>query len=410
VALFPLNDWLLPSIALLTALDTADLLLLFWFTMIFDVPRYFISVAVIALVRRKPLPALKLTTSAVVAGHNESQSLRACIESIEADQIVIVDDGSTDAMWEVVQTLLNEGRAQVGIRLPTRSSKPAAINVGLEKCTGEIIFIVDADTTLDAGAVAAALCYFADPKVGGVSCDLKLRNANASLITRFQAIEYASSITIGKQVADMFGIMPNVSGACGAFRGSALRQVGGLGIEVAEDANLSMNLRKHGWNLRFAPEAVAQTTGPETIMGLLLQRLRWDSSIVTIWWRKYAGNLNPFRADFRLANALTSLDVIWFSVILPLVLPVYVLWLWNCVGEFAFTLLFTIFLGLSVLELITLMLIRLPLRLLPYIPLYVIVQNTIMRPLRIIALVSEMVFIISRRDDYIPQHQRWRLS
>jgi poly-beta-1,6-N-acetyl-D-glucosamine synthase len=398
------------SFDLLMALEPADLLLLFWFTVIFDLPRYFISVAVITLIPRKKLSPLKLTNSAVVAGHNESNSLRACVESLEADQIVIVDDGSTDGMWEVAQALLNEGLAHVAVRLPVRSSKPNAINAGLESCTGEIVFIVDADTILDPGAIAAALPYFADPKVGGVSCDLKIRNEETTLITRFQAIEYATSITVGKQVADAFGIMPNVSGACGAFRRSALLQVGGLGMEVAEDADLAMKLRRHGWDLRFAPEAIARTNGPETMVDLLLQRLRWDANIVTIWWRKYAGNLNLSRADFRLSNALTSLDVIWFSAILPLVLPIYIVWLWNYVGEFAFTLLLAVFLCLSVLDLLTLALIRMPLRLLPYVPLYICMQSLIMRPMRIISLLSEMIFIISRQDNYIPQYQRWRLS
>jgi poly-beta-1,6-N-acetyl-D-glucosamine synthase len=399
-----------PSFDLLMAIDPSGFLLLFWFTVIFDLPRYFISVAVITLIPRNQLPPLKLTNSAVVAGHNESRSLRACVESLEAEQIVIVDDGSTDGMWEVAQVLLNEGLAHVAIRLPVRSSKPNAINAGLESCTGEITFIVDADTILDPGAIAAALPYFADPKVGGVSFDLKIRNEETSLITRFQAIEYATSITVGKQVADALGIMPNVSGVCGAFRRSALLQVGGLGIEVAEDADLAMKLRRHGWDLRFAPEAIARTNGPETMIDLLLQRLRWDANIVTIWWRKYVGNLDPFRADFRLSNALTSLDVIWFSVMLPLVLPIYVVWLCNYVGEFAFTLLLAVFLVLSVLDLLTLLLIRIPLRLLPYIPLYICMQHLIMRPMRIISLLSEMIFIISRRDNYIPQFQRWGLS
>jgi hypothetical protein len=48
--------------------------------------------------------------------------------------------------------------------------------------------------------------------------------------------------------------------------------------------------------------------------------------------------------------------------------------------------------------------------LIPYIPFYVCVQNLLLRPLRVIALLSEMIFIISRRDNYIPQAQRWRLS
>jgi biofilm PGA synthesis N-glycosyltransferase PgaC len=399
------------SFNLLSALNPGDLLLLFWFTIIFDLPRYFLSTAVITLTSTKKLSPLQLTTSAVVPGHNESMSLRACVESIEADQIVIVDDGSTDGMWDVAQTLLNEGLAHVAVRLPVRSSKAAGINSGVEKCTGEIIFIIDADTTLHAGAVAAALSYFADAKVGGVGFDLKLRNETASLITRSQVIEYANCITVGKQVADLFGILPNLSGACGAFRRSALLDVGALDIEVAEDADLTMKLRRHGWGLRFAPDAVARTVAPETVIGLLLQRLRWDCGIITIWWRKYAGTLNPFRTEFCFANALTNLDIIWFSVILPLMWPVYVVWLWNHVGsEFALVLLASVFLALSVLELLTLMLIQLPLRLIPYVPFYVCVQNLLLRPLRVIALLSEMIFIISRRDNYIPQAQRWRLS
>src|ERR1700724_1849286 len=38
-------------------------------------------------------------------------------------------------------------------------------------------------------------------------CDLTSRNEETTLITRFQAIEYATAITVGKQVADAFGIM-----------------------------------------------------------------------------------------------------------------------------------------------------------------------------------------------------------
>jgi len=96
---------------------------------------------------------------------------------------------------------------------------------------------------------------------------------------------------------------------------------------------------------------------------------------------------------------------------LPLMWPVYVVWVWNHVGSgFALILLAIVFLALSVLELMNLLLIQIPLRSLPYVPFYVCVQNLLLRPLRIIALLSEMIFIISRRDNYIPQAQRWRLS
>jgi len=192
------------------------------------------------------------------------------------------------------------------IRLPSRQSKPAAINAGLALCSGEIVLIIDADTVLAPGAVAAVLGYFSDPKVGGVNFNLQVRNECATLTTWFQAIEYSIAVSAGKRMADALGILPNVSGAAGAFRRTALEQVGGQDIEVAEDAALSMKLRDAGWRLRFAPDAIARTIAPETMVSLLLQRLRWDSSIITIWWRKHARNLNPFGQHFSFANITTG--------------------------------------------------------------------------------------------------------
>jgi cellulose synthase/poly-beta-1,6-N-acetylglucosamine synthase-like glycosyltransferase len=259
--------------------------------------------------------------------------------------------------------------------LPSRQSKPAAVNIGLALCSGEIVLIIDADTVLAPGAVAVVLGYFSDPKVGGVNFHLQVRNERATLTTWFQAIEYSIAVSAGKRMADALGILPNVSGAAGAFRRTALEQVGGQDIEVAEDAALSMKLRDAGWQLRFAPDAIARTTVPETPVSLLLQRLRWDSSIITIYWRKHARNLNPFGRHFSLANMLTNLDVVWFSAILPLVLPVYLVWLYNSVGEVSITFLVTVFLGLCALDVILCVVTCVPLRFWPYVPYYVIVQN-----------------------------------
>src|SRR5262249_45288128 len=155
---------------LLLSLDPASLALLFWFTLAFDVPRYVISVIVISIFERRALQPLRLTTSAIVAGHNEAHSIRACVKSINADQLIIVDDGSADGMWKVVEQLRAEGLVHKAVRLPVRSSKITAVNIGLEACTGEIIFLVDADTILEPAAIDAALAYFADPKVAGVAC------------------------------------------------------------------------------------------------------------------------------------------------------------------------------------------------------------------------------------------------
>jgi len=395
---------------LLLALDPASLALLFWFTLVFDVPRYLISLAVIFIFERNDLPPLECTTSAIVAGHNEADTIRACVESIDADQIIVVDDGSTDGMWNVVEQLRSEGLVDKAIRLPIRSSKVTAINMALANCTGEIVFIIDADTILERGAIDAALPYFADPQVGGVACELKVANESASLTTRFQAIEYAIAISTGRKVSDALDLISIVSGAFGAFRRSALLRVGGFDMEVAEDAALTMKLRHAGYKIRFAPGAVGKTNVPETLTGLTLQRLRWDAALITIWCRKYIGNLSPLSPDFRLIEALVILDVIWFSIALPFVFPIYCVWLWSQVGEFTFTLLAAILIGLITLDVFVCVLARVPLRLFPYVPLYTVMQNLVMRPVRIAALVGELIFVYSWRNDHVPEQQRWRLS
>jgi poly-beta-1,6-N-acetyl-D-glucosamine synthase len=268
-----------------------------------------------------------------VAGHNEVGTIRDCVESIDADQVIVVDDGSTDGMWGVVGELRSERLVDNAIRLPIRSSKTTAINIALTSCTGEVVFIVDADTVLERDAIQRMLRYFADPHVAGVCGELQVRNETASLTTRFQAIEYAIAISMGRQVSDILDLMPNVSGAFGAFRRSALQRVGGLDMEVAEDAALTMKLRNAGYKIRFAPGAVGCTNVPETVTGLTLQRLRWDAGLITIWCRRCIGNISPLSPNFRLIEALLILDVLWFSIILPLVFPIYCVWLWSKIGE-----------------------------------------------------------------------------
>src|SRR5215831_12582429 len=142
---------------LLTALDLNSLMLFFWFTLLFDLPRYIISAIALACVPWHSPPPKPYSTSAVVAGYNEAKTIRQCVCSLEVDEIIVVDDGSTDDMWLEVGRLKEEGLIGHAIRLPSRQSKPAAVNAGLALCSGEIVLIIDADTVLAPGAVAAVL-------------------------------------------------------------------------------------------------------------------------------------------------------------------------------------------------------------------------------------------------------------
>lgn len=356
----------MPALSFLQSLDATSVILLFWYTLLFEVPRYTIGAVVVCGITlwKRPTSPIRtdFTLSVVLAGHNEAKPLRACVEALAeqtilatlgAIEVVVVDDGSTDRMFEVAKRLQREGKINSALRLEHRGGKSAAVNLGLSVCTGDIVVISDIDTTFDRTAFAEMLGYFADPRVGAVSGSLGVRNATASLITRQQAIEYAIGIALGRILQDALGILSIVSGAFGAFRREALEQVGGQDVEVGEDADLTMKLRRAGWHIRFAPDAHGLTDVPETVSALIAQRLRWDRGLITIWMRKFRSVFDPRQSTFRLLDVVALLDVIVFQIVLALVFPVYLFWLFYYFDAFAVTIIGATLVGLVVLNLVS---------------------------------------------------------
>jgi biofilm PGA synthesis N-glycosyltransferase PgaC len=408
------------ALSFLEALDAISLILLFWYMILFEIPRYAIGTVIVATTRvwRRAKPSIKtnLTLSVVLAGHNEAKSLRACVEAVAEQtilaeiggiEVIAVDDGSTDRMSEVARQLRDEGKIDEVLRLEQRGGKSAAVNLGLSVCTGDVVVISDIDTTFDRDALAELLGYFADPRVGAVSGNLGVRNASASLIARHQAIEYAIGLSLGRCISDSLGTLTIVSGAFGAFRRAAVEQVGRQDVEVGEDADLTMKLRRAGWRIRFAPEAHALTDVPETVSAYIAQRLRWDRGLITIWLRKFRGALDPRQSTFRLIDVVAFVDVIGFQVLLALAFPVYLVWLYYYFGGFAGTIIGATVLGYVVLNLLSFAAAaatgtQTPFRLVIYLPLYTILQVSLLRVIRIIAIAQELIFRTSYRDPYVP--------
>src|SRR5712672_1360728 len=262
----------------LGSLDAVSLLLLFWYTTVFEVPRFVIGGVVtgIAALSDGPRKSLDtdLTVSVILVGHNEALPLRDSVSALGEQslqernrlQVIVVDDGSTDGMANIAHDLQREGLVGEVIRLRHRSGKSAGVNLALGSCDGDIVVIADIDTSFDRDALAIILGHFAaNPRLGAISGDLGVRNERSTLITRCQAIEYGISISLGRRIADMLGILSIVSGAFGAFRRTAIESVGGQDIEVGEDADLTLKLRRAGWRVRFVPEARALTNVPETV-------------------------------------------------------------------------------------------------------------------------------------------------
>jgi hypothetical protein len=60
-------------------------------------------------------------------------------------QIVLVDDGSTDGSWEIIEQLSLRDARVLGIRFRRNFGKAAALSAGFDAATGETIVTMDAD-------------------------------------------------------------------------------------------------------------------------------------------------------------------------------------------------------------------------------------------------------------------------
>lgn len=97
---------------------------------------------------------LKLPLSVVIPCYNEADGLlelhrritSVCQQCVGAQyELVLVNDGSADATWQVMQQLSTQDPRVVAINLSRNYGHQLALSAGLQMCRGERIFILDAD-------------------------------------------------------------------------------------------------------------------------------------------------------------------------------------------------------------------------------------------------------------------------
>ncbi len=91
--------------------------------------------------------------SVVIPLKNEAESLpelatwiqRVCEANRITYEIVMVDDGSTDDSWKVIEGLKSANPAVRGIRFRRNYGKSAALHTGFQATEGEVVITMDAD-------------------------------------------------------------------------------------------------------------------------------------------------------------------------------------------------------------------------------------------------------------------------
>ncbi|WP_256376841.1 glycosyltransferase [Thalassospira sp. MCCC 1A01428] len=400
---------------------------MFWHFFLLELPRFVLAALTVSIVSvyqqvrsRGALPArpfLQPSVSVLLPGHNEAANLERSIMSMREqtcppDQIVVVDDGSIDNTLTVARRLQKAGLVDVVRSAGVRGGKSSAANLGLTRCTGDLIIIADADTTYDCDAFERLIMPFSDPSVGAVAGNLGLRNPDHSLATIWQAIQYQISIGLGRQVSDMLGILFIVSGAFGAFRRKALVQCGGWSVGPGEDAELTNKIRRAGWKVRFARNSWGLTDAPETFSQLARQRLRWDRSLIRMRWRRFRVFMKPGDDAFHITNALGTIDILFFQAFLSFSFVIYLVWLVEVYGAFGWIIATVNLIAYSAFGVAgyALALLASPRkgmgRFWIYVFGYGLFNSVFLRAVRLYACFDELIFRHSFDDNYVPRRVR----
>jgi cellulose synthase/poly-beta-1,6-N-acetylglucosamine synthase-like glycosyltransferase len=125
------------------------------------------------------------TATVILAVNNGEQYLRGKLDSLlsldyprEMLDVIVVSDGSTDSTDAIVeQCSMRDPRVQL-VRVP-RGGKCSAINAGVARATGEILFFTDVRQELDPACLRYMVACYADPRVGVASGGLRIRDSNS---------------------------------------------------------------------------------------------------------------------------------------------------------------------------------------------------------------------------------------
>ena len=262
--------------------------------------------------------------SVIVPAFNEEKVIVQTITSLLNQryagplEIVVVDDGSSDDTALICEEAYAR-HSQVTVFRKENGGKASALNFGIARARHEIVIGLDADTVFDDDTVAELVQPLENPAVAAVAGNAKVGN-RINLVTRWQALEYVTSQNLDRRAFSLLDCITVVPGAVGAWRRSAVLEVGGFQEDtLAEDQDLTLAMRRAGYSVAYADGAVAYTEAPDTLRGLARQRFRWSFGTLQCTWKHRSAF---FRSRYGSLGWIALPNVFLFQLLLPAISPI----------------------------------------------------------------------------------------
>jgi len=226
------------------------------------------------------------SVSVVIPAHNEEKTIIRAIKSVLENtypktklEVIVVDDGSTDNTYRITNLYKKaHGIENITIVKQTSLGKAHALNNGIRNfAKGDLIMCLDSDSMIAKNAIENAVQYFRDPKVKGLSANVKIID-DGTLLNFIQKFEYIVCYQM-KRAQTLFNIEYIIGGIGSMFRKEVLEEVGYYDTNtVTEDIDLTMKIIKEGNKKNrvvYGDDVIAYTESCLTVGALIRQRYRW---------------------------------------------------------------------------------------------------------------------------------------
>ncbi|MFJ2978448.1 glycosyltransferase [Curtobacterium sp. NPDC087082] len=250
----------------------------------------------------------ELDVAVLVPVYNEDPgALRRCLRSFleqtrRPQTVVVVDDGSTAADYDVVRAWFLREAGAVGVRgvwhRTVNQGKRHAQVEGVRFTPGADVYVtVDSDSILDHRAIANGLQPFADPRVQSVAALILTTNYRQSLLARWMDVYCLGLQLFERSAFSRFRAVMVNSGGCSFYRAAVIRDnldtylgetILGRPVQFSDDSMLTLFALRRGRAVQ-REDCFAFTLMPATLDHHVRQQVRWmrGSFIRSIWRMRY---------------------------------------------------------------------------------------------------------------------------
>ena len=236
-----------------------------------------------------------ITLSVVVPFFNEDlATFERCLEailgqSVPAEQVFLVDDGSADLACYDAALRLAAGHGNVTVhRFAANQGKRAAQCWAISHSTTALIATIDSDTVLHLHALAEAVKPFRDPRVNGVCGYARGLNSNQNLLTRLIDLRYTNAFLFERSAYSVLGSVLCSTGVLSLWRREVIvanyhdylgQTFWGRPAQFGDDRRLTAYALRTG-RVVLQDSAMALTALPERLPQFIRQQIRWNKSFI----------------------------------------------------------------------------------------------------------------------------------